>query len=202
MTLVRPTPKELYADVKAWRDQRKPLFTRPKGNWTFASAAQLCTVANLPLHADAEAHWNAQAIIASRRTMLLANNRKPILKHIVSGHTSGAQATPEQKAETNAKISAARKRLHAADPGSPHWKEAAAISETTSQFIAVHPEYEWRPLPDGLGADIVIRRKGAGDSAWVAVQVKSAIAHPGGQVKLNIEKQDGVEGARYEVSSK
>jgi hypothetical protein len=202
MTLVRPTPEELYADVKAWKANRKPSFAKPKGNWTFASAAQLCTVANLPLHADAEAHWNTQTVSPSWRTMLLADNRKPAVQNIVSGVTSGIAATPEQKAASNAKRSAANKKLNDADPGSRHWKEAASISETMRRFIAVHPEFEWRPLPDGLGADIVIRRKGAGDSAWVAVQVKSGIAHPGGRVNFHIERQDGVEGARYEVSFK
>jgi hypothetical protein len=198
MTVVRSTLKERNAAVIVYKKKRKPVYTKPKGKWTFEAAAQLCTVANLTLHSDAEVHWYKQTIRGSSRTMLLADGRQSLLNNIVSGKTSGIQATPELKAASNAKRSATHKELNAADPGSKHWKEAAAIGEVMVQFTTARPDFEWRPLPDGLGSDLVIRRKGTGDF-WTAVQMKSAIANPEEKVHLHVEKKDGINGGKYEV---
>jgi hypothetical protein len=131
--------------------------------------------------------------------MRLLDGRQPKVTQIATGGTSGIQKTPEQKAAISAKMSAASKQRYAADPGSEHWKEAAAIHEVMSKFLAAHSEFEWHPLPDNLGADLVIRRKGD-DDAWTAVQMKSAIAHPGEDVSLHVKKKDGKKGGKYEVS--
>jgi hypothetical protein len=129
MTFVRRTLEQRRAAKRVATSKRKPVFKKPKGRWTFASAVELCAAANLPLHPDTEAHWNTQTARPSWRSMLLLDGRQPKVTQIATGGTSGIQTTPEQKAAISAKMSAASKQRYAADPGSEHWKEAAAIHE-------------------------------------------------------------------------
>jgi hypothetical protein len=77
--------------------------------------------------------------------------------------------------------------------------EAAAIKAFINILFAHFPnQYEWEPVPDGLGADLIIRRASSDPNEWCAVQVKSAKAHDGERMHLSLTKQQGEAGGKYE----
>jgi hypothetical protein len=195
--VVRPSKSDRANAKKARRDLRKPKYTTPQGGWSdFKDVIKVCNTAQLQVHADAEKDWTSQIVNPANRKVKLIDGRYVILFNILNGNTSGVQRTDAQKQATSALMSATQKsREH----GQRHYIEAAAIKEFVVWLNHHFPkEFEWQPLPDGLGADFIIRRVSPKTNQWCAVQVKSAKAHDSEQMNFNLAKPDGEVGGKYE----
>jgi hypothetical protein len=194
----RPSKAERATATKARRDGRKPAFNKQGQTWTWSDVLGLCTTAELTPHSEAEVYWKHQAqnkVYPKNRKIQMVDGSSPVLAHIQSGDTSGLQMTAKQKAVVSARISTTRtERGH----NQTHWMEAAGIKVFCSMFETFYPGVlEFAALPDGLGADLVVKRCNVSDE-WAAVQVKTAQAHPGERMQLSVKQVDGFQGGKYE----
>lgn len=194
MVHARPTTAEKRVVNKARSALKAPKYTRA-GRWTWNDVVAVCKLALLELHADAEASWFSQKLSPTHRRIKLSNGKTPWFQSILSGNTSGIKMTDEQKAAVNAQISATHK---AREYGQQNWLEPAATAAFINLLQEHYPDqFDVSAMFDGLGADVLIKRKGTGD-AWAAVQVKSSRAHPGEVLHFHLKKTDGALGGRYE----
>lgn len=192
----RLTKAERAVVDKVRLNARRPVFKRSGRTWTFADVPGLCTAAQLDLHADAEKYWNKQTAHPKSRKIRLEDGREVLLSNIRSGNTSGIPTTAEQKKDANAQRSATYKARH---DGSQHYKEAIAIRAVGIMLETQFPgKFIIETLPDGLGADALIRHTDGLEDAFAAVQFKSAIAHPEQGMNLHVKRVDGDCGGKYE----
>jgi hypothetical protein len=110
------------------------------------------------VHENARAEWDKQTCNPSIRKVWMSCGKKPTLNSVLSGASSGLKRTAEQQAATSALIAATRK---ARNCGHNHWLEVSAWSAFFDLFEKYFPQQlEVQPLPDGLGADLIVRCKG------------------------------------------
>jgi hypothetical protein len=192
MTVARPTRTERNAARKVGLSVHKRTRVTT-GPWSFENAAKECEAAGFELHEDAKSEWDEQTIRPSVRKMLMKNGRAICLNDIMKGHTRAVPLTAEQKAVINAKKSATHKLC---EHKQRHWLEVAS-SKAAMLMLDAEEQFETSTVPDGLGTDFLIRRKGT--ELWAPIQVKSAVAHPDEQLQFSkLQSKDGEKGGKYE----
>jgi hypothetical protein len=191
MTVARPTRTERNAARKAAQVLYKPKRVTT-GPWTFAKAEKECVAAGFKLHKDAKSEWDKQTVSQSHRKVLMKDGEAIRLNHIMCGHKRAVPLTAGQKTVINAKQSATKKQR---EHKQRNWLERAAFEEAMC-ILDERKLFEYATVPDGLGADFLVRRKGT--QLWAAIQVKSAVAHPDEQFQLNLASTDSDKGGRYE----
>jgi hypothetical protein len=191
MTVARLTRKERNAAQKA----RKSVHKRKRvtvGRWSFQNAVDECEAAGFEIHTDAAVEWDKQTAVLSMRKMLMQDGRAIRISSIMEGNTCAVPLTAEQKVVINAKISATLKQC---EHQQRHWLERASFEEAM-RILDMDDQFDRATVPDGLGAEFLLRRKGT--ELWAAIQVKSAVAHPDEQLDLHLAATDGDKGGRYE----
>jgi hypothetical protein len=192
MTVARPTRIERNAAAKARKSVHKRKCGK-KAPWTFSRAQKECEAAGFKLHTNAQTTWNQQTAVQSVRKMLMQDGRAICMNSIMSGATRAVLLTEEQKTVVNARLSVTLKQR---EHKQRHWLERASFEEAM-RILDEHKRFEFATVPDGLGADFIVRRKGT--ELWAAIQVKSSVAHPDEKLQFShLNSTDGDKGGKYE----
>jgi hypothetical protein len=192
MTVARPTRTERNAARKTAQSEYKRKRVTA-GSWTFTKAAKECVAAGFELHKNARIEWDKQTAAQSHRKMLMKDGRVICMDSIMTGHTRAVPLTAEQRAVISAKISATRKQV---EHKQKNWLERASFEEAMC-ILDKDKIFEFATVPDGLGADFLVRRKRT--ELWAAVQVKSAVAQHDEQVQFGkLKSEHGKKGGKYE----
>jgi hypothetical protein len=178
------TVKQKVAATKISRNKSKPTRVH-SGLWNFRKAAEECTAAGFSVHSDAEEHWEQQKTYHSGRKMLMKDGIEVALQSILDGAIKAIKLTKEEKAFINAKISDTQIKN---DNRQQHWMEVAAFNEAF-RMLNSNGDFEYETVPDNLGPDFLVRRKGT--QLYCAIQVKSAKVHDGADTSYHISKKDG-----------
>lgn len=194
MTTARKTREQRNAERVVLRKSRKiPRVT--KGLFTFDKAVEEVQARNFVVSSEAEHFWNQQTCSASSRKVrvLQHGSQKDVcLDNILKGSALSSKPTAEARKASNAKNSATHVAL---SNGQTHWMESAGIN-ASMRVLDPHGQLEVRLLPDGLGADYLLRIAGSTEDAWVPVQMKTAEGHDG-HVQFKVERKDGLPGGKY-----
>lgn len=193
---VRSTKKERNAVKKSWRNARKPQYKLQGNKYEWHDVIAVAKLAKLTLHKDAKSFWDQQNTGArNSRKIQLQDGKKVWLSAILSGGTSGIKTSPEHK---NLSITKSKATSASRNHGQTMWIEVAAWTAFFKLIDSQYPNvFEFEPLPDGLTADLLIRRKNCGNM-WIPVQVKSCKAYFDEELQFGLTKQDGLSGGRYE----
>ena len=192
MSSDRPDRAARNAEQKRNRLKRKSK-RRTEGLISFENAVIEAEYRSFILHPNAEAHWNAQTVKGSKRKLLMTDDTSPTVSAILSGTTSKIVISESEKADQKFRTRATKKAR--GTDVEQHYKEASAI-KAAMQIFNQHGQYEWKSVPDGLGADLAVRL--VGDTLWAPIQVKSAICHPDDRSCYMLYSSYGDVGGKYE----